>query len=210
MMKRINKNPSPSVSHLFIASGLTLGLALLSVLTGCSGLEAVLYQKETERAAGAIMATNLVFRTNLVMAAEARTNPATGEISSPQWRQVIVPEITYEYAPAILRTNLAPRPQVEGMLEGTHFLPVPFAGTIAMVLGWVYSAYAALRNRRVAKALVLGIESGRRLLLETPEGQRLDARIKDALVKHQEWAGALGETRRLVERYTGTTHPGQK
>lgn len=97
------------------------------------------------------------------------------------------------------------RPEIEGGAKILTALPFPFAGVAGTLVGFAASAYLALRQRKVAVALVQGIEAGRELLQNTPEGQKLDTKLKDELIKHQEAAGVVNAVAKLVNRYTGDT-----
>jgi hypothetical protein len=65
--------------------------------------------------------------------------------------------------------------------------------------------YASGRNKKLAAALVTGIEAGRQILQTTSEGQKLDAKFKDMLIAHQEAAGVLNAASTLVNTLTGNT-----
>lgn len=186
---------------------LTLALTALAavvITTGCGTLDS-LYEEQVSQLPGEIIGTNTVFTTNTVMVAAAQTNDVTGEITPAVLKEEVTPVITYEYSPPRYQTNLVPKAFVAGAIETTSALPFPFAGAAGLVVGFLYSAYAAVRNRKATKALVLGIEAGRKFLNETPEGRKLDAVIKDKLIEHQEAAGVLNEVGKLVNTYTTNT-----
>jgi hypothetical protein len=109
--------------------------------------------------------------------------------------------VTYEYAPARYQTNLVPRGSVASGIQLGGAVPVPWAGTVALALGWLYSAYASLRNRQVSKALVQSVQVGREFLQSMPEGQKLDRVFRDKLERHQEFTGVAGQVRKLLEDY---------
>jgi hypothetical protein len=102
-------------------------------------------------------------------------------------------------------TNYAASPLALGAATTVAALPFPFAGTAGIALGWALTAYAAFRNRKLATALVTGIEAGRQILQTTPEGQKLDAKFKDVLIQHQDAAGVLNSASKLVNQYTSDT-----
>ena len=62
-----------------------------------------------------------------------------------------------------------------------------------------------MRNKKALSAVVLGVEAGRKILQETPEGQKLDAQLKDALIHYQEVAGVLNKVSGIVNNITGDT-----
>lgn len=102
-------------------------------------------------------------------------------------------------------TNYGANPIALDAAQTVSALPFPFAGTAGIALGWALTAYAAFRNRKLATALVTGIEAGRQILQTTPEGQKLDAKVKDALIAHQDAAGVLNAASSLVNSLTGNT-----
>jgi hypothetical protein len=116
------------------------------------------------------------------------TNAVTG---------IVTPEITNAvYVPA-------PAPQAAASFIST--LPLPYAAPVGIGLGWLLTAYANMRNKKLSSALVTGIEAGRKILQETPEGQALDAKIKDLLIQHQDIAGVLNKASALVNDLTANT-----
>ncbi len=171
------------------------------VLTGCAPIERTLYRREVVSVPGPILATNVITRTNEIVLAPASTNALTGEVTPARVERRIEPEITYTHAPPTLVTNLVPRPELAGAIQAGGALPFPFAGAAALALGWAYSAYASVRNRRVGVALVQGIEAGREFLQSTPEGQKLDEQFKETLARHQNYAGVMRDVRTLLDRY---------
>ena len=102
-------------------------------------------------------------------------------------------------------TNYAPNPVASAAAQTVAAMPFPFAGTAGVALGWMLTAYAAIKNRKLASALVSGIEAGRQILQTTPEGKALDSQVKDALISHQEAAGVLNAASALVNQLTGNT-----
>jgi hypothetical protein len=135
----------------------------------------------------------------------AVTNVITGEmtqmIKPPETRFIVTPTITYDYAPATTITNLVPRSGVRSLIDMGGALPIPFAGTIALALGWLYSLYAMIRNKKVAAGIVMSVERGREFLQSTPEGKKLDAQFKGILAQHQDSAGIVAEVDKLLARY---------
>ena len=97
------------------------------------------------------------------------------------------------------------RPEIDAATSIISGLPFPWAGTAGVILGWLATAYVALRNRKVAVAMVQGIEAGRVILQTTPEGKVLDEKVRRALMDHQEMAGVLNAASSLVNAYTGVT-----
>jgi hypothetical protein len=102
-------------------------------------------------------------------------------------------------------TNYAPNAAATVTAQAVSAMPFPFAGTAGIAAGWLLTAYAAWRNRKLASALVTGIDAGRQILQSTPEGQKLDAKFKDLLIQHQDAAGVLDAAASLVNKLTGDT-----
>jgi hypothetical protein len=187
--------------------------ALAALTVGCSTIDK-LYDHQVVTTPGAPVATNTVYRTNVVQLVLTNTvtvtNTATGEVVKSNAVQLVAqPIITAQpqivYAPDTYTTNLVPRATISAPLNTVGSSGIPIAAPIAIGLGWLYSAYAAIRNKNAARALVTGIEAGRQFLQTTPEGQKADAKIKDYLVQHQEAAGVVDLVGKLVAQHTGDT-----
>jgi hypothetical protein len=163
---------------------------------GCS----TLYDQHIVERPGEVVGTNFVLRTNIVLLEAARTNEV-GEVIPARIAQVVQPEIVLQYAPPTYVTNLVPRATIETGIRAAGGLPVPWAGTAALLLGWAYSAFAAFRNKQIAKGLVQSVQVGREFLQATPEGQKLDAAFKEKLVRHQQFAGVAKHVQALLEAY---------
>lgn len=174
------------IRNLFIVGA----FAGLLTLTGCSTLDKLYTPTPTVTPA----VTNSV-----PQVIPAATNAVTG---------VVLPSVTNELqivtAP---QTNIviAPNPTVQAGIQAAAALPFPFAGVVAILGGWLYTAYANMRNKKLSAALVTGIDAGRQILQSTPEGQKLDAKFKDVLIQHQELAGVLNAASTLVNTLTGDT-----
>jgi hypothetical protein len=184
------------VPFLVCSAFVTLGALLF---TGCAHLDR-LYNKEVQELASDPIGTNTTFRTNFVVMEEASTNE-DGVITPAKMAAVVTPEVTVQYAPPTYVTNLVPRASIETGIQATGGLPVPWAGTVALGLGWLYSAYASLRNKQVAKAVVQSVQVGREFLQSTPEGVKIDAELKRLLARHQQYAGVAAEVRKLLDKY---------
>jgi hypothetical protein len=195
---------------------LILLLALPALLlSGCAAVDSLLYKREVRAVPGGIVGTNTTYVTNVMtltnVATLTLTNQVTHEVTqtnvvtvTPQ--MVVTPQVTYTYAATRYETNLVERPEIKNAIEGGGGLvPIPGAGAIALGLGWLYSAYAAMRNKKAAVALVTGIEAGRRILQETPAGQALDAKVVQALEDHQVAHDVAEQVGKLVAKYTGET-----
>jgi hypothetical protein len=155
--------------------------ALALTFTGCAS---------TEKALLTSTATVTPATTNQVVSVDATTGQSVTN-------QVVMPPAT--------NVTYAPSPVAVAATQTIAALPFPFAGTAGIALGWLLTAYAAWKNKKLSVALVQGIDAGRQILQTTPEGQKLDAKFKDALIEHQEIAGVLNAASTLVNDYTGDT-----
>ncbi len=183
-----------------------LVLFVLCLLTGCSFVERQAYRKEVTSTPGPLLASNVVTEATPFLT-PAFTNLTTLEVTPAKVEVREIPVSTnFVWGPSILHTNLVPIPAVQSTIEaGAAALPFPWAGAGGIALGWLYTAYAAFRNKQAAKALVTGIEAGRAILQNTPEGRVLDHAIKDKLIEHQELAGVLNIVGKIVNKFTGDT-----
>ncbi|MDX1951493.1 MAG: hypothetical protein SFY81_04875 [Verrucomicrobiota bacterium] len=188
-----------------------LSAAAMLVVTGCAQLERG-YRQEIVTTPSRTE-TNVTTRLEPVEIRPSYTNVSTGEIVPPAIETKLIYVTNLVQLPPVTVTNLAPIPAVQaGIQSGVGMLPFPGAGAVGYALAAIYAAYATWRNnrtastgRKVAKALVEGIEAGRLILNETPEGRKLDAKIKDELIKHQEVAGVLNEVSVFINEHTGNT-----
>lgn len=177
---------------------MVFGLLLAFAAGGCSTLDQ-LYDQQVAEAPGPVVATNVVYKTNIVTVQAASTNVLTGEIVPARVRHEITPEIEIVRGPPVWVTNLIARPMVQGTIQGAAAVPVPFAGAAALLLGWAYSAYGHFRSRRLAQGLVVSIQAGRRLLNETPEGKILGAQFKAKLQQSQAMQGIAPWVKKLLD-----------
>lgn len=174
----------------FIIGALAITLfPLLLLCSGCASMERALYEPSTVIVPG---------QTNITVTAQQTTN-ATGEVETTlATNTVVIPEHA--------RPSIETKPVVTGYIEAIKAAPLPFAGTLGVILGGLYAGYAqARRSKSVAVALVKGIETGREWLQETPEGRAHDAKLLRYLKENQEYAGVLNEVAALVNEHTGNT-----
>lgn len=183
-------------------------IALMWVAIWCTGckFEEKLYQRRVEQIPAAVVGSVTEWSTNEVVY-PAQTNLVTGVVAPPVTNVIILPHVRPVYAPPVTTTNLVPNPVVESVIASAGALPIPWAGTAAAVVGWLYTAYANFRNKKLSKALVEGIEAGRKILTATPEGQKVDQKVKDALMDAQMIRGVLNEASKLVNELTDKTVP---
>jgi hypothetical protein len=193
---------------------ITIGAGLLLtvfIVTGCGTLDALYHSQPVVTPAvtnqvpqitpavtnQAVIVTGPV--TNSAGIVTAPVTNVTITVTPPQTNMVFV------VTPAVTNQVLAPNSSIQAGIQAAGALPFPFAGLGAIVLGWLYTAYAAFRNKKVSTALVTGIEAGRQILQSTPQGQALDAKFKDALIQHQDVAGVLNEVSAMVNSLTADT-----
>lgn len=173
-------------------------------LIGCAAMDKALLKPIVTTLPPQVISTNITLVTNLY-AMPASTNAVTGQVV-PEWTTAIVtPQVVYSYAPSQTHTNWVVRPEVETGISVVGSLPVPYAGLAAIAAGWLATLYANIRNKRAAASLVTGIEAVREGLQTTPEGQKLDQKIKQVLIEKQELAGTLNTVSKLVNDLTGNT-----
>ncbi len=191
-----------------ILCAVACGLAAV-IITGCGTLDK-LYKQNPVVIPAATNTVAVVTPAATNQVATVATNDA-GAVLTNVTVTVVAPVTNYvqKITPASTNMELAPNPIVQaGISTGGNVasgMGLPFAGAGAIALGWLYTGYANLRNKKITAALVTGIEAGRQILQTTPEGQALDAKIKDALIQHQQVAGVLNEVSTLVNNLTDNT-----
>lgn len=171
---------------------LTAILGMATLLTGCNlldrGYDTVAIQHPAITNSVTVMETNSI------------VNPANGQLE-----QTITPHVTVKIQPAYTTTELMDKPLIASGIQTLKSLPIPYASIGASFLAAAVSIYKLIRNKQALKAVVVGVEAGREMLQNTPQGQILDAKIKDILIKHQEEAGVLHIVSDVVNSYTGDT-----
>jgi hypothetical protein len=113
--------------------------------------------------------------------------------------EVVVPETTnllesYEFLPSEKTKAIQETGKVIGSFWGVGEL-------VSGLIGGVFGLWGVLRSRKsnkTAAALVQIIETGRVLLKETPQGQRLDDKWTLWMVKHQAEQGIINEVVKLM------------
>ncbi len=96
-------------------------------------------------------------------------------------------------------------PTIKTATSFLETLPLPWAGVAGTAIGWLATAYTAIRRKKVNIALVTGIEAGRKILNSTAEGKFFDNAIRTKLIEHQEVAGVLNMVSKIVNDYTSFT-----
>lgn len=179
------------------------GFTLL-FLVGCSALDRALLKPQVTTLPPTVVSTNLVLSTNYVTL-PATTNAVTGAITPPSTNAVVTPTLVFTYAPPVTTTNWVVSPTAKAVTDLAGSLPVPYAGLAGIAATWLLTLYANIRNKKALSSVVSGIEAVRTGLQTTPEGQALDAKIKQKLVEHQELAGTLKIVSSVVDSITGNT-----
>lgn len=177
---------------------LAAAFLFVGLLTGCATVDK-LYDQQVVETPGP-MVTNVVYRTNVTILEFASTNEA-GIITPAKAEVFVQPEYIVTRGAPVLKTNLVPRDSVSGVIQASGAVPAPWAGAMALGLGWLYSAYASFRNKQVAKALVQSVQVGREFLRTTPEGQKIDAEMKAKLQRHQQYLGVAHIVKVLLDKY---------
>jgi hypothetical protein len=173
-------------------------MAVLGALSGCSTVDKA-YRQEV----GWTNAPVVQVVTNVVVV----TKVVPGE---PGGASIVVPVATnfvpvfYTNVVQVPVTNLVARPEAVAAIEATGSIVntfMPGAGSlVALALGGVYHGYRRVRNRRVAAALIQGVETARAVLTAMPQGQKADAQFVKWLMEHQKEAGVFTTVSGLVEQ----------
>jgi len=205
----LDQDPRPrsskAITWLLVSAIAVLILLALLLFPGCKSLDRALLDPQV------IMRTNtvqtvvqlpppppqIIHVTNTV-AGQAQIVTNIVQLPPPP------PQIVTNYVVSA-QTNYVVRPEVLGTAQAVGGVPLPWAGLAGAALGWLATLYANVRNKKLATALVQGIEEGRQVILAAPGGAELDNKIRDALIRHQELAGVLNAASRIVNEYTGDT-----
>ncbi|HXG49097.1 MAG TPA: hypothetical protein VNO52_15845 [Methylomirabilota bacterium] len=209
---------------LIAAAAISFVLGFSAVwLTGCAALDRRLFRTEVTRVPRVETTTNVVavtnvlatvvVRTNVVQLAPDHTDPVTGITTPATLALRIIRETNNETLVTfhtnleartnfILATNLVDRPELVAGLHAAGALPVSWAGVVSTALLGALGVYRELRNRRIHRALIEGIEAGRDVIRALPEGKALDTEVRDKLVQYQDAAGVLNAVSGLVRAYT--------
>ena len=155
----------------------------LLAFTGCTQIDKTLYHAGPPKVIGTNVVTTPAYTDTNGVAHAAATN----------------------FVPVTVPGEIAPDTAIEGGINLVKVLPIPFAAPIAIALGWLYSAYASIRNKKALVAVVKGVDAGREFLNTTSEGKAMDAKLKDFLIQHQEAAGVLNAVSKVVNEHTGNT-----
>ena len=194
---------------LVLVAGVVLGVALGCGVTGCAGVptrvERMVYDVRTNEVPVVVVRTNVVSVTNEVPVVVLMTNgvTVTNVVPVVAWATNVVSVTNTVY-----REELVPRATVEATVASAGEVGGGFLGIgslLSTALVGLYHLYASLRNRKVNAALVQGVETARAVLLNTPQGQALDAKFVSWLVKQQGAGAVLNDVSALVKRYADAT-----
>jgi len=103
-----------------------------------------------------------------------------------------------------LQTNLVPRITLEedaavtGAIGGLGAVPVPWAGIASTGLLLLLGAYREVRNGKVKRSLVTGIDAARAVILARKDGRALDKSVVATLRETQESAGTRKAVKNLL------------
>jgi hypothetical protein len=195
---------------------MTLAAVAVALLTGCTSLDKLYRQEVVQNPPGPIT-TNIVLVTNIVrIAPAAGGGSATNEIRSIAelkaaieeaatnqaiaLQSQITPKIQVTFGEPTFTTNLVARPEVQTGIAATSAIP-GWGAAVAAGLGALYAGYRNVRNRKVAAAVIEGIQDGRELLQALPDGKgaELDAKIKELLLRAQLNSGVVDEVKKLLD-----------
>jgi hypothetical protein len=179
------------MKKILLIGSLTLAVGFLAV--GCSSIDKALYRPNVETLP---LPPGPQFVTNEV-SIPTFTN-SVGTVIPGVTNTVVLPNIRI---PERVTNGIAENPSIKSGISLVGMLPFPFAGTAAVALGWLYSAYAAVRNKKIAVGVVKSVEAARDFLQETPEGQKVDAKIVQILAAHQDSAGVVDSVKKLLNDY---------
>lgn len=86
--------------------------------------------------------------------------------------------------------------------------PFGLGKLVGGVLGGVFGIWGLLRSRKAnttAAVLAQAVETGRALIRDTPQGQQVDAKFRDWLIKHQSEAAVLDQVGKLLRNDVDAT-----
>ena len=206
-----------------MAAALVVGLAIAG-LSGCSSLDQAYDQGVTWTNTPVVhVFTNTVVITNTVPQVVERTNivfvtnATSGAVSGYATREPIVTNLVTVTATNLVPvfmtnmvqvpvTNLIAKPGAEAAIQATGSVINTFApgigSIVALALGGLYHGYRQVRNRKINKALVQGVETARAVLTTTPQGQAADAQFVRWLMEHQKEAGVFTTVTGLVQQFS--------
>lgn len=120
-------------------------------------------------------------------------------------------DITEEEAEAL--GMVQPKPELEPIINTlTGFIPAPGVSPLAslalngaLAIGAVWLGKKKRTAEKVSTSLVQGIDTFRDILDQTPQGAKIDAKLKETLRQHQQALQVRKEISRLLDRYATPT-----
>lgn len=195
-MKRLH-SPLWIILTLFAGAALCLSSAGCASLSGPpSALEASLFNVETNHVQEVQAATNTVPVVLPVTTAAGETVLVTNYVERVVYVTNSVPVYTF-----------SPGDRVEAVRDSATQignLVAPGSGTlIGLVVGGVASIWASIRSarsRKLAAGMAQAIETARKVLQTTPQGQAADKAFVQWLKRHQTEQGVMVEVLKLIQK----------
>lgn len=119
--------------------------------------------------------------------------------------------ITLEEAAAL--GVIRPKTSLEPLIQATtSFIPAPGSAPLAslalngaLAIGAVWLGKRKRTAEKVSTSLVQGIDTFRDILDQTPQGAKIDAKLKETLRQHQQALQVQKEISKLLDRYATPT-----
>ena len=119
--------------------------------------------------------------------------------------------ITLEEAEAL--GVVRPKTSLEPLIEATtSFIPAPGVAPLTslalnglLAIGAVWLGKKKRTADKVSASLVQGIDTFRDILDQTPQGEKIDAKLKETLRQHQQALQVQKEISKLLDRYATPT-----
>lgn len=191
-----------------------ISLLIALGLCGCSTLQKTFYTPQPVQVATAI--TNAVVASVTNAVPTVTTNQIDGgsvEIVRAT-NYVIATTTNYIVHPAVWRTNLVVRQDVQVATDTLSAVPVPGAGLAASLISLAVAGYASYRNRsnqtkanQLAGTLVDNFEHLRRVALSVPGYSEQDDKVMSFIKSVQSENGVKAEVNALVDSRTSPTVP---
>ena len=187
------------------------GLAVLMLLcgfalTGCSSvptrLEMKLFRVETNVVEQVVTQTNQVWQTNVQVL--TLTNTAQQVVMVTNITPVLTPVVVTftNYAVAYDYQKGTNAQSVEA-IAGAIAAPFGFGDIVKVALGGVFGLWGLWRSSKKAKTaatLAQVIETGRRVLQQTPQGSEAEQAWRNWMISHQSEQGVIQDVVKLLQR----------
>jgi hypothetical protein len=192
----------------------TLSLAILSlaalIAAGCSTpgpsrFEQWAFDVRTNYTPVVVVQTNEVLQIVTVY----RTNEVAGVVTVTAATNLVRTLEPVTVTNWLAQVTYSPNTNAGTIASTGRVLGEPFGvgGLVGTLLGGIFSLWGIVRSSRARKAaavLAQGIETGRAILRETPQGQQLDAEYRAWLEKDQKRKAVLDLILPLLERSLDT------